>query len=186
MIVKKICNFLSTVVLLLLMVVAAVILVPMILGFREMAVLSGSMEPNIPVGSIVYVKPLDDPAVLEPGDVCTYTLADGETMVTHRVVSVDPDSQTLVTKGDANDTEDGAISFSQVFGEAQFHLPYLGYIAINIKTPTGILAVCGVLVVVIMLNFIPAIIDAGEEEKAKAHKKATDSSQMERNNVKTR
>lgn len=172
MIVKKICNFLSTVVLLLLMAVAAVILVPMILGFREMAVLSGSMAPNIPVGSIVYVKPVDDPAVLEPGDVCTYTLAGGDTMVTHRVVSVDPDSRTLVTKGDANNTEDGAISFDQVFGEAQFHLPYLGYIVINIKTPTGILMVCGVLVVVILLNFIPAIIDAGEEEKKKARAKA--------------
>ena len=186
MIVKKICNFLSTVVLLLLMVVAAVILVPMIMGFREMAVLSGSMEPTIPVGSIVYVKPVDDPAVLEPGDVCTYTLADGETMVTHRVISIDPDSQTLVTKGDANDTEDGAISFGQVFGEAQFHLPYLGYIAMNIKTPTGILVVCGVIVVVILLNFIPAIIDADEDEKTKPKKKAADSSRQGRSNVKTR
>lgn len=167
MVVKKICNVLSTVVLILLIVVAAVILVPMILGFKEMAVLSGSMEPTIPVGSIVYVKPLDDPSVLEPGDVCTYTLSDGKTMVTHRVVSIDPDNQTLVTQGDANDVDDGDINFAQVFGEAQFHLPYVGYIAINIKTPTGIMAVCGVLVLVILLNFIPAIIDAGEEEKKK-------------------
>lgn len=167
MIVKKICNILSTLVLLVLAAVAAVILVPMLMGYKEMAVLSGSMEPTIPVGSIVYVKPLDDASLLEPGDICTYTMADGETMVTHRVVSVDPDSQTLITKGDANDVEDGAISFDQVFGETQFHLPYLGYIAINAKTPTGIIAVCGVLVGVILLNFIPAIIDAGEEEKKK-------------------
>lgn len=168
MIAKKTCNILSTLVLLVLAAVAAVILVPMLMGYKEMAVLSGSMEPTIPVGSIVYVMPLDDPTQLEPGDICTYTLTDGETMVTHRVVSIDPASQTLITKGDANDTEDGAISFSQVFGETQFHLPYLGYIAINAKTSTGILAICGVLVVVILLNFIPAIIDAGEEEKKKA------------------
>ena len=167
MIVKKICNLLSTVVLLVLAAVAAVILVPMLMGYKEMAVLSGSMEPTIPVGSIVYVMPLDDASLLEPGDVCTYILSDGETMVTHRVVSVDAASQTLVTKGDANDTEDGAIAFSQVYGETRFHLPFLGYIAINAKTPTGILAICGVLVVVILLNFIPAIIDAGEEEKKK-------------------
>lgn len=173
MIVKKICNILSTLVLLMLAAVAAVILVPMLMGYKEMAVLSGSMEPTIPVGSIVYVKPLDDASLLEPGDICTYTMADGETMVTHRVVSVDPESQTLITKGDANEAEDGAISFGQVFGETQFHLPYLGYIAINAKTPTGILAVCGVLVVVILLNFIPAIIDAGEEEKKKARQEAS-------------
>ena len=170
MIVKRICNILSTLVLLVLLAVAAVILVPMLMGYKEMAVLSGSMEPTIPVGSIVYVKPLDDASLLEPGDVCTYTLADGETMVTHRVVSIDPESQTLVTKGDANDTEDGAIRFDQVFGETQFHLPSLAYIAMNAKTPTGIMASCGVLVVVILLNFIPAIIDAGEEEKKKAGK----------------
>ena len=178
MIVKKICNFLSTVVLILLAAVAAIILVPMLLGYKEMAVLTGSMEPNIPVGSLIYVKPLDDPAVLQPGDVCTYRLKDGETMVTHRVVSIDPESQTLITKGDANDTEDGAISFGQVFGETQFHLPYLGYIAINAKTPTGILVICGVLVVVILLNFIPTIIDAGEEEKKKAQQ-ATSSGKEE-------
>lgn len=172
MIVKKICNFLSTVVLLLLAAVAAVIVLPMVMGFKEMAVLTGSMEPTIPVGSIVYVKPLDDPSRLQPGDICTYTLSDGETMVTHRVVSVDPDSQTLVTKGDANDTDDGDINFAQVFGRTQFHLPYLGYIAINAKTPVGIMTVCGVLVVVILLNFIPAIIDAGEEDKQKKSKNA--------------
>ena len=77
-------------------------------------------------------------------------------------------NQTLVTKGDANEVEDGPVAFSQVFGETKFHLPYLGYIAMNIKTPTGIMVVCGVLVVVILLNFIPAIIDAGEEDKKKA------------------
>lgn len=179
MVVKKICNILSTVVMLLLAAVAAVILVPMLMGFKEMAVLSGSMEPTIPVGSIVYVKPLDDPTQLEPGDICTYTLSDGETMVTHRVVSVDPETSTLITKGDANETEDGAVAFSQVYGETKFHLPYLGYIAMNIKTPTGIMVVCGVLVVVILLNFIPAIIDAGEEDKKKALQAAESSEKEE-------
>lgn len=159
-------------VLLLLAAVAAVIVLPMVMGFKEMAVLTGSMEPTIPVGSIVYVKPLGNPSQLQPGDICTYTLSDGETMVTHRVVSVDPDSQTLVTKGDANDTDDGDINFAQVFGRTQFHLPYLGYIAINAKTPVGIMTVRGVLVVVILLNFIPAIIDAGEEDKQKKSKNA--------------
>lgn len=142
----------------------------MLLGYKEMAVLSGSMEPNIPVGSIVYVKPMEA-SQLEAGDVCTYMLADGSNYVTHRVVSVDPESQTLITQGDANEVPDGDVAFSQVLGEAQFHLPYLGFITINAKTPKGILAICGVLVVVILVNFIPAIIDADEEEKKKREKK---------------
>ena len=168
--VKKICNILSTIVLILLLGVAATILAPMLLGYKEMAVLSGSMEPNIPVGSIVYVKPMEA-SQLEAGDVCTYMLADGSHYVTHRVVSVDLESQTLITQGDANEVPDGDVAFSQVLGEAQFHLPYLGFITINAKTPKGILAICGVLVVVILINFIPAIIDADEEEKKKREKK---------------
>ena len=164
--VKKICNILSTIVLILLLGVAATILAPMLLGYKEMAVLSGSMEPNIPVGSIVYVKPMEADQ-LEVGDVCTYMLEDGSNYVTHRVISIDPENQTLVTQGDANESPDGDVAFSQVLGEAQFHLPYLGFITINAKTPKGIMAICGVLVLVILVNFIPAIIDADEEDKKK-------------------
>lgn len=162
--VKKICNFLSTIVLVVLLAAAAVILVPMLLGYKEMAVLSGSMEPTIPVGSLVYVKPVEA-SELEAGDVCTYYLSDGETFVTHRVMSIDPDAQTLVTQGDANEDPDGDIQFSQVYGRSDFHLPYLGIAIQNIRTPVGIMSICGVVMLVILLNFIPAIIDAAEDEK---------------------
>ena len=162
--VKKICNFLSTIVLVVLLAAAAVILVPMLLGYKEMAVLSGSMEPTIPVGSLVYVKPVEA-SELEAGDVCTYYLSDGETFVTHRVMSIDADAQTLVTQGDANEDPDGDIQFSQVYGRADFHLPYLGIVIQNIRTPVGIMSICGVVMLVILLNFIPAIIDAAEDEK---------------------
>ncbi|WP_337576197.1 signal peptidase I [Fournierella sp.] len=164
MIVKKICNFLSTIVLIVLLAAAAVILVPMLLGYKEMAVLSGSMEPTIPVGSLVYVKPMEA-SELEAGDVCTYYLSDGETFVTHRVMSIDANAQTLVTQGDANENADGDIQFSQVYGRADFHLPYLGFAIQNIRTPVGIMSICGVVMLVILLNFIPAIIDAAEDEK---------------------
>lgn len=162
--VKTICNILSTIILVVLLAAAAVILVPMLLGYKEMAVLSGSMEPTIPVGSLVYVKPVEA-SMLEAGDVCTYYLSDGETFVTHRVMSIDPDAQTLVTQGDANESPDGDIQFSQVYGRADFHLPYLGIVIQNIRTPVGIMSICGVVMLVILLNFIPAIIDAAEDEK---------------------
>ncbi|WP_270913504.1 signal peptidase I [Allofournierella sp. CML151] len=162
--VKTICNILSTIILVVLLAAAAVILVPMLLGYKEMAVLSGSMEPTIPVGSLVYVKPVEA-SELEAGDVCTYYLSDGETFVTHRVMSIDADAQTLVTQGDANENADGDIQFSQVYGRADFHLPYLGFAIQNIRTPVGIMSICGVVMLVILLNFIPAIIDAAEDEK---------------------
>ena len=44
---------------LLLVVIAALLLVPKLLGYTQYAVISGSMEPNIPVGSIVYDKEVE-------------------------------------------------------------------------------------------------------------------------------
>ena len=56
--VKKICNILSTVVLVVLLAAAAIIFVPMLLGYKEMAVLSGSMEPAIRyMGGIISRRP---------------------------------------------------------------------------------------------------------------------------------
>ncbi|MBO1679032.1 signal peptidase I [Bittarella massiliensis (ex Durand et al. 2017)] len=165
--IKKICNILSGVLLCALVSVALAILLPMLLGYREMAVLSGSMEPAIPVGSIVCVKPTEAPQ-LQAGDICTYLLPDGSTYVTHRVLRVDSDARTLVTQGDANDAPDGEIAFSRVFGRVAFHLPLLGYITTGIRTPAGIFATCGLAILIILLNFIPAIIAAGEREKTDA------------------
>ena len=85
-------------------------------------------------------------------------------MVTHRVMEINAEAETIITKGDANDVEDGKpVSFSQVVGKEVFHIPYLGYISIYIKTPLGIMVVCGILIVLILLNFLPSVL--AKEEK---------------------
>ncbi len=162
--VKKVCETISTLIMILLLVVALTILVPMVMGMKELAVLSGSMEPTIPVGSIVYVKPMEAEQ-LEPGDVCTFKLSDGSTLVTHRVVSIDHENRTLVTQGDANDVPDGDLPFAQVVGKGVFHLPLLGFITMYAKTPIGILCIGGLLVLVLLVNFIPAILNADDKKK---------------------
>lgn len=162
--VKTICNILSTLLLVALVLLAGVVLVPRVMGYQEMAVLSGSMEPNIHVGSVVFVDDDIDPATLEAGDVVTYYMNE-DTFVTHRVQSIDTASQTLVTKGDNNNTDDGEISFSQVFGKAAFWLPYLGFLTIYMKTPIGIMAITVAIVLIILLNFLPMILSADDGKK---------------------
>ena len=153
---KKICGFLSTILLIFLFALAVILIGPNLLGMKSLAVLSGSMEPKIPVGSIVIIYDVE-PDELQTGDVITYNLGGG-TLVTHRVVEVDVDNQSIITKGDANEVEDGApVSFSQVVGKMKMHVPYLGYISIYIQTPLGIVAACGVLIVVILLTFLPEV-----------------------------
>lgn len=161
---KKICGCLSTILLAALLVLAAVLIIPKLMGYQEMAVLSGSMEPNIHVGAIVYVKEAAFEDIAE-NDVITYRISDG-TYVTHRVVEVQEAEQTVITQGDANDSVDNSpVTAAQIVGKAHFDIPLIGYISIYAKTPIGIGAICGVLIVIILLNFLPDIFAKEEEEK---------------------
>lgn len=89
-------------------------------GAGSYVVLSGSMEPAIAAGSLVYVADTGDYRL---GDVVTYT-HDGRT-VTHRIVAETPDG--YETKGDANDDRDSyTVERSAVRGEVVFEVPYYG------------------------------------------------------------
>ena len=166
---KKICNVLSTLVFIFLLAIAAALFVPKILGYSQYAVLSGSMEPGIHVGAIVYDKDFT-PEDIGVGTVVTYQLSEG-TIVTHRITAIDTANQTVTTKGDANDAEDASpVSFDQIIGVYAFNIPYLGYISMYARTPLGIAAVCGVLVVLILLNFIPDILEEDKKEKEEKKK----------------
>ena len=151
---KRICNILSTIIMICLLVLAGFIFIPRLVGCQEYAVLSGSMTPTIPVGALVFDKPVDI-ETLEVGDIITYKLS-GETLVTHRVIAIDEMEQTVTTQGDANNAADGSpVAFGSIVGVYAFHVPYMGYMSIYGRTPLGISAVCGVLIVIILLNFLP-------------------------------
>ena len=83
--VKKTWNIITTV------LVAAVVLLAVLLvgvrlaGLQVYTILSGSMEPTYPVGSLIYVKKID-PADLQIGDPATFVLNEDLVVATHRVV----------------------------------------------------------------------------------------------------
>ena len=109
-----------------------------IAGIRSMVVLSGSMEPHIQTGSVVYVQPAKS---YSTGDVVTFNTESGMT-VTHRIVSeqLADGGMVYTTKGDANKAADSeVISQSQITGKALFSVPYLGYAVNFLKTPKGFL-----------------------------------------------
>lgn len=115
----------------------ALVIVPRLMGWVPLTVLSGSMEPNIPIGSQVMVdrvESADDMAAINPGEVITFMPEpDDPTLVTHRVVSqgVRADgSVSLRTQGDANDAVDpGSVTLQQIRGVTRYHIPYAGYVA---------------------------------------------------------
>jgi signal peptidase I len=89
-------------------VLAVVGLGPLTGRYRLVTVLSGSMAPGMPVGSVAVLVP-EDPAAVRVGDVITFQapMPDDRT-VTHRVVEIVEGGHhpVLRTKGDANPVAD--------------------------------------------------------------------------------
>lgn len=153
--IRKICNIISILLLVVLLALSVVLVVPKWIGCKTLAVLSGSMEPEIPVGSLIIIQDTE-PLELEVGDIATYSM--GSSMVTHRVVENHTQEQYLIFQGDANKTADASpIAYAQIEGKVWFHLPWIGYLSIYAKTPLGIAAVSGVLFLLLLVHFLPDI-----------------------------
>lgn len=111
---------------------------PALFDFRSFVVLTGSMEPVIPVGSMVYTQP--KPAY-NPGEIITFKDNDERT-VTHRIESVTGEgtNATYVTKGDANNVQDKtSVPNNNVVGSVFFNVPYIGNYTDFFKQPINFL-----------------------------------------------
>lgn len=112
--------------------IAVAVVVPRLGGGTPYAILTGSMRPGLPPGTLVVVRPVA-PESLGIGDVITYQLSSGEpTVVTHRIVSVaikEDGQRTFRTQGDANDVVDQEpVLPVQVRGKLWYSVPRLGYV----------------------------------------------------------
>ena len=112
-----------------LLAVAAGILLMVSQGLRPLIVYSGSMEPTIPTGSVLMVKPTNQEN-LYVGDVITVNQPDGLGIVTHRIQSMQLVDGRYVfqTKGNANGFPDPELfTLEHQAGRVMGHVPYLGY-----------------------------------------------------------
>ncbi|MCR2793301.1 signal peptidase I [Microbacterium sp. zg.Y625] len=136
----------ASLLILLLGIAVAVVGLPAVVGGTAMTVLTQSMEPRLPPGSLVVIKPtpVDDIAV---GDVITYQIRSGEAaVVSHRVVSKTyADGElTFITKGDNNAAVDPEpVQAVQIRGTLWYSLPLLGWVnnALRGSDRTVVLAV---------------------------------------------
>lgn len=118
------CNLIGSLILLTVILSCVPVTVPRFLGYESYSVVSGSMEPAIPVGSIVYVKPVEPVDVAE-GDVIAFQ--SGDSVVTHRVTRNQQVEGQFITKGDANAEEDvNTVPYGALFGRVERHYPMLG------------------------------------------------------------
>jgi len=106
---------------------------PWIIGASDVFIVeSGSMEPRIHLGSVIFIRDVN-PNFIKKGDIITYKKND--ILVTHRVIEIDNEGDLkFKTKGDASeDADSGLISKEQVVGKFLFTIPLFGYIVVNLK-----------------------------------------------------
>jgi signal peptidase len=117
-------------------------------NYKLFTVQSGSMEPNIHTGSLIFVKPEKD---YSTGDIVTRKTTDPKVTITHRISSKEEKNGKTIfhTKGDANNGEDMEnVAEGDIIGKEIFKIPYLGYPVGYAKTSQGL----------ILLIVIPAVI----------------------------
>lgn len=121
-------------------------------GYKYLNILTGSMSPTMPVGTIIVVKHIDFND-LQVGDVITYKTYSGDFNVTHRIHSINKNNQTVITKGDATTNLDEPVSASRIVGVVVAYFPQLGYVFDFIRNNI-ILITIGIILILFVLNFM--------------------------------
>ena len=138
------------------------------LGWQVDAVVTGSMEPCLKVGSLVVTRPVK-PETIEIGDIITFKPATkNEIPMTHRVNDIKINSPlSFITKGDANDRPDpGSVPARNVVGKICFHLPYAGYVTEYLKTTPGFVLGLVVPALAVITMYVKSIWQMFNKKKA--------------------
>ena len=113
-------------------VITAALLIPRVGGGTPYTVLTGSMRPTYPPGTLIVSKPVE-PEDIQIGDAITFQLKSGEpTVVTHCVIATrmgEDGKLEFLTKGDANNTQDkDPVRAVQLRGRLWYAVPFLGHV----------------------------------------------------------
>ena len=152
---SAVCSALGTFILIIVVALCIPLTIPRIFGYEIYTVVTGSMEPAIPVGSLIYVRE-EAPAELMEGEVVAYRSdTDAGIIITHRVVKNQVVSGQLITKGDANEAEDiSPVSYAQVIGKVTLTIPVLGGIFAAMVTFYGKIVIVSVVLLAAILLYI--------------------------------
>lgn len=109
-----------------LIIIYLIIFIPVLWGKRPLVVISGSMEPILKVGGILYYEKINLDH-FKKDDILVYQL--NEHIVSHRIVNIN--EYGFETKGDNNNSNDSYIvDKNNVIGRGNnWSIPYIGYYA---------------------------------------------------------
>ncbi|MCI8391702.1 MAG: signal peptidase I [Roseburia sp.] len=161
--IPALCNLFGILILLAVIALCLPLTAPRLMGYEIYHVISGSMEPQIPVGSVIYVAAAAPEDVLE-NDVIAFWSNDS--VVTHRVMSNRMVEGEFVTKGDANEAEDiNTVPYENLIGQVKYHIPILGDLMVILTGTVGKIYLLGFAACGVMLNMLASRLrDRGGDE----------------------
>lgn len=110
-------------------------------GVKPLVVVSGSMEPTLPVGSVVFSR-ATPASEISAGQIVTVERPRNLGLVTHRLVestATGTGSYSFVLRGDANTANDAEPYDVTSAGVYVWHVPWLGFVAATLQTQGGML-----------------------------------------------
>lgn len=135
------------------------------IGIKPYVVISGSMEPAVHKGSLSFINTHSRYEDVKKDDIIAYKTVTGD-RVTHRVREIT--EQGLVTRGDANDVDDVALTTEKNFlGINIFSIPLLGYIIGTLQTKKGKIILGTIIVLILVASFLLDDKSVGKRDKNK-------------------
>jgi signal peptidase len=135
--------------------------------YRLFAVESGSMEPTIMKGDVIFVSPQES---YKEGDVIAFNAPFGQSVkvITHRIVASENSGTLFTTKGDFNRADDlDKVDKEDIVGKYSFRIPLIGYPIQFVKTGLGVILLIVVPGLLIILDQIKKIRDELHKRKYK-------------------
>ncbi len=155
-----------------------VIGIPAIVGGMPLTILTGSMSPGLPPGTLIVVKPTPVEEI-GVGDIITFQLESGKpALVTHRVIARVTGTASgeirFVTQGDANELPDAEeVLPVQVRGTVWYAVPWFGWVnqAVNGEARSWLVpAAAGALFVYAAWMVFSGVRDRGRRESGPARR----------------
>lgn len=129
--------------------------IPSLFGYKPFIVLSESMEHEMYVGDLIFVKEVDSKS-LKVGDVIAFRGND-DLVTTHRIYEMVKSDKGICyrTKGDNNNRVDSEVICPQSLeGRYVFKIPRIGKLILFIQEPLGFFLMMGVLVVICVFIYL--------------------------------
>lgn len=126
-------------------------------GYSLFEVATGSMSPTIEVGDVVITKLTKE---VNANDIIVYM--DGKNIITHRLIEKNGDK--IITRGDANNSEDKPIEEKMIIGEVVKIIPQLGTWQQILSSPEVLVLI---VILILILSVIYAYTSKSEEKNDK-------------------